>query len=545
MITRHSKYCFKGNTVLHEENPIQGSDVTLYLNGVIYNYDQKSLLEILTLYKDRMDEVANLLDGHFSLLLKFKDSIVVITDLLASHKVYYRQNENDCIITNNIDYFSDQMLPLSTEGVACYLNNGSMLNQLTLYEEAFSLSPASVVTFTQNCKSERMYWSFNVNDDQYEVTDEQLVGDLNKALKESISNIRNIDDLTISMSAGYDARTILASLRSDFAKTDVQCFSYSAENPTEFSDPFLSKRLADISGYSFREHLDYNGDFISHMKKNVSGTKAMMRYNFEVQSWHAIANAKYRNIVVGDECLGWSGFYNGADSSIDDVLEVINIKTASNIKRLRKYLSKSIYSSLVASIHDLNTSIASQAKHLRTTEAKRDYLYLNQRLVHVLMPFRELMIHHNSQIFHNPLLSKRVLETVQKMNGRQRTNKSIFRTMAKDRYPEFFKVPLAKCNHGFNRWDREIESNKDELIALVENCDSRFEQFMSKKSVVKLIASYAGDKITLKRVCNVARRRIKVIDKCFGFTVGSLKGFDTDSLILIRVLILWMHFRKS
>ena len=131
--------------------------VQVFLNGVIYEKSEAQLVEgFLTLGVDYIKNV----EGSFVIFLIDGTGFYILTDKVNSKKAFYALLDDVWYISNNIDALPKHICQLSMQGLACYLANGIMYNDITLFQEIKSAKRASVHLFRKTELSIRCYWNF-------------------------------------------------------------------------------------------------------------------------------------------------------------------------------------------------------------------------------------------------------------------------------------------------------------------------------------------------------------------------------------------------
>jgi hypothetical protein len=94
------------------------------------------------------------------------------------------------------------------------------------------------------------------------------------------------------------------------------------------------------------------------------------------------------------------------------------------------------------SINNLADGIYDGINGISDPREKCDFLYLNQRIDHILMPWREYFTGQVGYV-HNPYLDGGILNFVKKMPGQLRKEKFLFRDTITNMFPELFSIGPA------------------------------------------------------------------------------------------------------
>ena len=118
--------------------------VQVFLNGVIYEKSEAQLVE--GFFNTWGDYIKNV-EGGFVIFLIDGTGFYILTDKVNSKKAFYALLDDVWYISNNIDALPKHICQLSMQGLACYLANGIMYNDITLFQEIKSAKRADVHLF--------------------------------------------------------------------------------------------------------------------------------------------------------------------------------------------------------------------------------------------------------------------------------------------------------------------------------------------------------------------------------------------------------------
>ena len=119
--------------------------VKLFLDGIIYNKNKEDLING---FVSEGVEYVKQLEGSFVIFLIHGSLFYLLTDKVNSRKAFCVYLDNSWYISNNIDNLPIAQCPISIDGIACYIANGVMLNELTLFQGIKCTKGATVYTFT-------------------------------------------------------------------------------------------------------------------------------------------------------------------------------------------------------------------------------------------------------------------------------------------------------------------------------------------------------------------------------------------------------------
>ncbi len=516
---------------------------------MIYNHNGDQLVE--GFYLHGVDYI-NKVEGSFIIFLIDGTGFYILTDKVNSKKAFYACLENVWHVSNDIDALPCDKCQLSLDGIACYLANGFMLNDLTLFKEIRSARRACVHSYKNGEIIIYSYWEYKFSNpaysiDQYPRFKEELIS----LLIESIDRrYATVSDPILSLSAGHDSRGILGILHDKIKAPNISCFSYALEElPGKDTDAALSKKLAEQCGYPHQTIRSYQGNLVDHLKNNAREGKCLSNFCGELDAWHHLAAAgQFSDVFVGDECFGRIDFKLGSKR---DILASVSITDAAGIRGMKSFISKEIYTQMCTCINKLADYVYDRTKEIPDPRTKSDFLYLDQRIDHTMMPWREYFTGQVGFV-HDPFLDGAVLEFMNRLPVQLRKVKFLYRNTIKEMFPDLFSVGLATSSGYRVDWHRELLKHKDELISLVQETDSRLDEIISRNEVLHVIKHYGSWILRLKEYLTKALDylgRNKLVEKALNGLLGSwdhprgsLVGSDK---LLIRLLLIRIYLSTS
>lgn len=522
--------------------------IRIFLNGIIYNSKEEQLIDG---FLSHGTDYINQLDGSFIIFLIEGSHFYILTDKVNSKKAYYAILDGIWYVSNNIDALPKHKCHISLDGLACYLANGVMLNDLTLFQEIKSAQRASVHDFYDGELLIQVYWNLqfeytSCSDIQQQEYQKELELLLIDSIKRRYSS--SPSTIAISLSGGYDSRSILGIFHKEIKASNISCFSYAlTDNPEKDSDADLARKFAAQCGYPHQILESYLGDLIGQLEVNAREGKCVSDFCIELDVWHRLAEIyKFSDIFVGDECFGRDEI---PSESKEGILDSIYIRGASGIKWLENFISKKIYKQMCESLEELTDDIFNKTKTFIDPHDKVDFLYIDQRINHALMPWRE---NFSSQagFVHNPFLDGRILEFIKKLPPQMRKNKSLFKNTIKDTLPDLFSIKRATSKDFIPDWQDELRKNKDSFTSLIQGTDSRLDDIVSKKELLTALSQRIP---VIKKVrsfpikgLNYIRTRNDFAEKIIGFLIGTrVKQSVNPSILLIRLLLIRIYLSQS
>ncbi len=172
------------------------------------------LLNLLQDYLKQGDEIFKRIDGHFALVIYDRpaDKTVIVSDPFGTFSIFYgRRKDQFFISTSALAVAKAIQSKPSDLGTHYFLINGTVLGEMTIWQDVKRMLPATVLTLNSNGVNNIKYWSF-IQD--YTITklslDEavDLVIDvLTRALRHCLSQDRKV---WLSLTGGFDSRTLAA-----------------------------------------------------------------------------------------------------------------------------------------------------------------------------------------------------------------------------------------------------------------------------------------------------------------------------------------------
>jgi asparagine synthase (glutamine-hydrolysing) len=535
------------NTTDHYTFASSCNKIQIFLNGVIYNNSEEQLIEGFLL---QGSDYINKIEGSFVIFLIEGTQFHILTDKLNSKKAFYAFVNGIWYVSNNVDALPKNKCQLDLAGLACYLANGVMFNDLTLFKEIRSAKRASVYSFNNGEISTRCYWNC-----QFEYSSssnkpqQQLQKELELLLFNSIkSRYASASNKAISLSGGYDSRGILGILHKKIKASNISCFSYAlTENPKMDSDADVAKELAAKCGYPYQTIESYKGNLVELLKANAREGKCVSDFCIELDVWHRLAASnQFTDIFTGDE---WFGRNNFALNSQEEILGSVYIRGASGIGWLENFISKKVYKQMCHCLNVLTDEIFETTNAFPDPQDKIDFLYIDQRLDHALMPWRENFLS-QAGFIHDPYLDGKILEFIKQLPPHLRRDKLLFKNTIRDMLPDFFSMKLSTLKDVKPDLQEELHKHKDLLISLIQGTESRLDSIISKKEILSALEQ----KVTIIkkakafsiRVINYIRRRNKIADKLFNIFMGRrvVPSMNQDQLLL-RLLVIRIYLTPS
>ena len=258
---------------------------TLWIKGVVYNKSDTVIFQKLINLK--INEIKSFLaqiDGHFAIILKKNNDIILAVDAIASIPILYSKIKSNIIISQSSTQITnlreckfnpDSVLPLAMSGYT--------IGQETIYKNINLVEAGQFVILNLHSNNIKItsYHKFspwvNHYDLDYESLRKKLI-DLNlKIVKKCYDySIKKNKKIAVPLSAGYDSRLVVSTLK-QLGATNVITFSYGLKSNFEAT---AAKQISNYCGYKWyfvnlnhnKVYLDYKSkQFNEYIKKNENG----------------------------------------------------------------------------------------------------------------------------------------------------------------------------------------------------------------------------------------------------------------------------------
>jgi len=415
--------------------------LTLILLGEVV--DEKGFLsaaEILDRVQHSGVDCARDFDGAFVLLLVSDTSAPpnVITDPLNSLKCFIEETPEAFILASSLCFLPARARALDRIGITSFLANGVIYNHRTIFDGVRSLSRASIHTIdSRTGPHSRTYWEYKFDDGFSKRSRKDLKEELASLLLNAAKRrINPAEKIYLSLSGGYDSTCVLG-LLSRIRPEKLECFSYITDQASTGSDETVAQQMAKIAGFPHRSVIFFQGDFIDLVRRNAAMGECRANFCGELDAWQSIQNEMSEDGVffVGDECFGWS---DCRLCSVQDILASIPIQRAGVLSKYADCLN----SEALGGDYDREILAITEAALAQDLHRTKDFLYLDQRLGNVIMPWRELFGGRHTPL-RNLLLDRRILDFMTHVPSSLRRGKKLYKETVRMMFPELFRVKRA------------------------------------------------------------------------------------------------------
>ena len=485
----------------------EAGDVQVVLHGEVYHpaTDPASWIASQVVERGVRAAVRDLV-GTFTLLVADagRDVLAVVTDRVNARRMLARPGAAGlwCATAFHPALANHDGRILDPVGVAWYLSNGVVYGGRTVYDGVRVLERARVHTWADGQLRSEPYWTFEITGEREGRSEHEVATELGERLMRGVDRCLFDDpDVFLSLSGGYDAAAVggmLAALKAG----SVQSFSYLVGEPGKDADEGVAQAMAAELGFTHRMVQGFEGDLIRHIRDNARWGRGLCNVSDELDAWRALApeveSAGCPVLFAGDECLGWDDvrLRNG-----DDVLHAVRITDFNRIAWLRGVLPATLFDDLAEAQAAARRDLLERCPRYADLHDVKDYLYLDQRIPNLIMPWRQYVAGRLLPV-RNPLLDPDVLELVATLPPRWRRGKVLFRRAITAMFPKLFRIPRARRgNYGIDL-SAEFADQADAVRALIRDGASPLDNFVppdAALAVLETIVQSAGGAPSLKQ----------------------------------------------
>lgn len=421
----------------------EGGPVSVVVHGEIYDGHPDPAHAVATSWSARGDAVASELAGSYALVVadRERDQLSLVTDRLASRRLFCSGDQDATLVTSALAAHGRDARP-DPVGIASYLINGRAYGGRTVLEGVRLLEPASIHRLRADGLTSSRYWEV-----QFEASgapEEELRAELSDRMAAAVQRCL-FDDPTpfLSLSGGEDASGVGGELRWSAGRRDVECFSFLHGEPRPGCDELVAAEMAGILGYRHRLVQSYDGDLVGFLRENARLGEGNTNVVHEVAAWRTmagwLAEAERPAVFTGDTVLGW---YDVPFRSPQDVLASLCIGTMDHAPHLAQLLPRRSHADMATGLEADCEAIWARCADLDDLHDAADFLNIDQRLPHVILPWREAVAGQYAAM-RRPFIDNDVLDLVIALPTAHRRDKRLYSRTVAAKFPGLFAVPRA------------------------------------------------------------------------------------------------------
>jgi asparagine synthase (glutamine-hydrolysing) len=491
--------------------------IFILLYGTLYNDSYRSIKNyLLEKYRKLGPDFIKYVNGSFALLIadQEQDRILVFTDRVNSRKVFFSNLNGNMLFSSQL---SDQPLHLSsldTTAAACYMANGSMLNNRTPYQEIRTLARASIYRIKPQKMIAQRYWNYEFTNAYANIPEDKLQLDFGDILVSAVKK-RVQDQNLISLSSGYDSSVILGIMGSTLKLQNVQTFSYCHGKVQPDSDEAIAAKMAALYDYPHTMVPSYAGDLANTLTLNGMMGQGISNYCDEVDAWMKLSETfpnQRLPLFVGDQCFG--GSKRAYINSDRDALKYASVYSFESQAWQKKFLGKALYHQFCFETSEEIRTLLNDVSSFTNFRDKKDYLFLDFRTNTRVMPWRENFAGRFFDV-QNPFLDNEALDFIMAVPGELRRGKQLFRRTAVRMFPDLFEIQRAHQSSSANYWPEQLKVQHLDLERLLSANPSRLDEVIPTEMIQKIIQTViAGIPSSNNR--NLHSTTIKITRKLLG-----------------------------
>ena len=510
------------------------NQLTLILHGEIYNATNNQAEYLLREYQKQGLLFAKDINGSFAVLLvdQRNDSIALITDRLNSRKVFSSKYKGNYWLSSSLYLHPTADVGLDTVGVACYLASGVIYNNHTLFEGIRIPERACVHELARDGFHSKRYWSYKFASAYKNVDENKLRAELSELLIESVRiRLKDNPKVFLSLSGGYDSTGILGILHK-LNVADVNCFSYALGEPSLNSDAYVAREMATSLGYNHKTIPSYKGDPLSVIKHNAQMGHGLAHFCDEVDAYINMASEFSEitpSILFVADMYYYSLKFYGSD--ISDVLPYVGIYDSSVLRPYSYLLDNCDNDTLSERWNEEYNQILKNAPQYNDIQDSKDYLYLDQRVVHTLLPWREYF-QMPFIIVCNPYLDNNVLDFTMRLSPSQRYGKILYKQTLGELFPSLFQYNRALSNRYVPDWEQEFITHRHATETLILSQTSKLDNIIPPEAIQRILMEDLEESQTKHSAASLKTLTFKVAREIPGVSrIGNrlLSYFQGDS----------------
>lgn len=467
------------------------NQVTLILHGEIYNSAKENQAEsLLEQFITHGIAFTKDINGSFAILLldERDDTVALITDRINSRKVFCSKYKGNYWLSTSLYRHPTNDVDVDPVGIACYLANGVIHNNRTLFDGIQVLERACVHKLTKDGFHAIRYWSYEFSGASAAPNEADQSAELSDLLVESVKvRLSGLTTAFLSLSGGYDSTGVLGVLGSKLHFPDVQCFSYGLGEPKPSSDEYVARATARHLGFSHRILKSYRGKVVDVIAHNARLGQGLSVFCDEADAWIELANdfsTKETSVLFGgDESFGWTDCTLKSDF---DVLDSVSIHDFTKLSWLSGVLPPNSYRTLRDGLREDLLEIVKRCPPTEDYHDSKDFLYLDQRLNNLILTWRECFAGRFVTV-RNPWLDNSILDFMMRIPSLLRRGKRLYIKTITSMLPSVFQHKRALTSSCVPDWKREFSSQRLAIESLVASQDSKLDKIVPPELIFHLL----------------------------------------------------------
>lgn len=451
-----------------------------------------------------------LLNGSFALAIIELNTgnIQVVTDTVNSRKVFRQEEGGSNIYATSLHLMSTKRSEIDQAALGCYLANGVIYQHRTLFKNIKIVPAATRLEDRKGVIATSKYWSYQISVTKSDTPRRELLEEYKALLIKSVE-IRSgyQDHHFISISGGYDS-VGLAGIMQLLGRNNVSCFSYIYGEARPGADAYVAGKAAEGAGFPHQIIQSYQGGLIETIQENGRLGEGMANFCDEIDIWKILGpqveSFSNPSLFAGDM------YYlpNVEPQNETDAITAVGINPPSILTPYKAFLADQCYSELHKAwggdYTEINSSIPTYTNH----KDLKDHLYVNYRIPHTLLLWRE-MIQMNYLSVMNPYLDRHVMDFVKSLPTNLRDGKRLYIDALKEISPHLFQQKRARVNRVKPDWGKEFNLHRAELEQWYSTNPSRLDEFFTPSSLKEILDWHQENPFSLSDFIGRAGRSAK------------------------------------
>ena len=277
-------------------------------NNKLFNSNSNSSVSYIEEEFSIIKQNPNKVYGQFIVLIKEANgSISIVTDLVRSFNLFYREYKNGFIVSDDINNVVLEK-EKNIKGLKEFKYTGFITEDKTIYKNVNSLESCMCYNLDISRKiTKKEYFKYIYNENK--IKESELLKEIDfvydLVFKDLIRNVKN-KTIIIPLSGGYDSRIIVHYLSKFKVPNKVICFTYGVKGNEE---SIISKEVAAFYGFEW-VFIEYTkskwreSKVLDYVEKSFDGVSLP-----HIQDFLAVKELKKKKIIPKDSVFipGHSG----------------------------------------------------------------------------------------------------------------------------------------------------------------------------------------------------------------------------------------------
>jgi asparagine synthase (glutamine-hydrolysing) len=466
-------------------------------------------------------------DGAFTVLFidRMKGLIAFATDRFNARKAFYSRSNGCMWFSNSLLRHPVKDRRIDPAGLGYVLANGAIYNGHTLFDGVSSLDRASIHTVTSTGLDKRIYWNFEFTNGLSGSPESTLSSRLEELLVNGVKrSLGEAEEIYLSLSGGHDSRAILGILRNRLGIEDLHCFSYALGSPQPGSDPYVAVKTSAALGLQCEIIPSYAGDLPSVIRRNAILGQGITPFCDEMDAWATVSQraplGAQAILLVGEHCMGYLDCHL---DSYEDVLTVTRIQDMDQLRSLNGRLPSDLLLSMKEAVEKDLLEMEERCPATADLHETKDFLFLDQRLCHVMLPWRERICGNFFRV-RFPFLSKEILDFMKDLPSEWRRGKLLYKKTIRRMFPDIYRIPKATRAGYVPNWRVEFCKHKRAVADLVTNEPSRLDAVIPPDAILSLLEELTSWRSMIPFLKTLPGKAV----------LRTMKGSSTGNLLLLQ-----------